>query len=169
MAGLKLGARGKIIGYTRFVEAVPNILQLFEQIENWATHIGSDNMEASAITTTRIANGAVTQAKVADGVGLTASGQYVGDGTVDRDIVVGFRPRHVRLFRLDTSMWFESIGDPINTYFAGRRDNTGAWTGSGVLDAEFQGISAAGFRLGHAAGGGLSNANTRNYSWFAEK
>ena len=169
MATLSLAPRGKILGLTRFVDAVPRLIELLELIENWSSRIGSDNIVAGAIGTSELADASVTAAKVVDGIGRTASGQFTGDGVADREINVGFRPRFIWMIRQDTSMTFEGVGSASSALAAGRRTSAGVWTGSVVLDNDFQGPSANGILLGHAAGGGLSNAVGQTYSYFAEK
>lgn len=167
MSSLSLGTRGKIMGFSRFIEAIPNVIQLFEQIEIWAKHVGTDNLDNLVITTPKVVDGAITPAKLSLGT-QAASGTFTGDGVVDREINIGFRPKYVWFIRGDTSMVFEAV-DFSGTGIAGRRDSTGAWTGSVALDNEWQGISPNGFRLGHAAGGGLSNTLTKVYTWYASK
>lgn len=168
MGVLNLGVRAKITGFSRWSEVMPQVVQVFESIENWTKgRVGTDNFTDSSVTTAKIADGAVTPAKTSGGVARADSGQYTGDGTANREVNLGFRPRYVWVIRHDTSMVFESVGSTSAAMASGRRTSTGTWTGSGVADADWQGCSANGFLLGSGGTGGLSNASGQTYSWFA--
>ena len=138
---------------------------MFDQLENAINgRIAAENLSASAVTTAKIADGAVTQAKVADGVGRVASGDYTGDGTVDRVITLTFTPKWVHVLRNDNSTEFYSIKSAASTRAWWR---VAAGTSANGA-ADWQGAVTLGFKVGSGAGGGTSNASGVVYSYFAE-
>lgn len=127
--------------------------------------ITADNITDLSITTAKLAAGAVTAAKTADGVGQVASGTYTGDASVNRIVSVGFIPRHVEVWKQSTGMVFEAIGSGTIAYSNFMRDAAGVQTSAA---AEWQGIDvtgSGGFKLGSGAGGGLSNTNLITFWW----
>jgi hypothetical protein len=167
MSILSIGARGKITGYTHYADAVGFLVQMFEGIENWSKHVGADNIEAGAIGTTKLLDGSVTQAKVAEGVGRILSGTYTGDGTTANRVInigVTWTPKRVVVLRTDaTAITFETISSSGDTR-AWYRAAAGTF---GNSTTHWQGAVATGFKLGSSATGD-SNAAGVTYSWYAE-
>lgn len=129
--------------------------------------ITADNITDLSITTAKLAAGAVTAAKTADGVGQCASGTYTGDASVNRIVSVGFIPRHVEVWKQSTGMVFEAIGSGTIAYSNFMRDAAGVQTSAA---GDWQGIDvtgSGGFKLGSGAGGGLSNTNLITFWWVA--
>lgn len=127
------------------------------------------NIADGSISTVLIADGAVTPAKIADGVGKIASGTYVGTGVANVIVSVGFIPRRVEVWKQSTAMTFHAIGSGSAAYSNFMRDSAGVLT---TAAAEFQGIDitgSGGFKLGAAAGGGLSNTLGVTFWWIAER
>lgn len=146
-------------------DQLPVLSRLFDLIENAINgRIEATNLADGAVTTTKLAAAAVTSAKVAEGVGLVASGQYTGSGTPDREIAVGFRPKYVQVLRHDTSVVFEALGGVSGAFAAFWRTSVGNLN-SGAAD--WQGITANGFKVGSGAAGGLSDASGQTFSWIA--
>jgi len=127
-------------------------------------HITSDNLDADAIEAANIADGAVTQAKAADGVAKIFSGTFTGNGAADREIDVGYRLRYVKLLKHDDAKVFESIGTSLVDLATWIRDSAGTVTQD---TAEWAGVSANGFTSGSNADGGDSNLTGVTYSYIA--
>lgn len=142
-------------------DALPVISRLFDLIENAINgRIEATNLADGAVTTTKLTAAAVTSAKVAEGVGLVASGQYTGDGSgVARNIPTGFRPKHVEILRHDNSQVFIGVGGVSAAFAAYWRTSVGN-VGSGAAD--WPGIQSDGFNVL-----GTSNAAGQTYSWVA--
>lgn len=150
-------------------EMLPRLKKNLADLEDLLNgRITGDNITDLSITTAKLASGAVTAAKTADGVGQVASGTYTGDGaTLNRIIPVGFIPRHVEVWKQSTGMVFEAIGSGSIAFSNFMRDAAGVQT---TAAADWQGIDvtgSGGFKLGSGAGGGLSNTNTIVYWWVA--
>ena len=103
---------------------------------------------------------------MADGIGLVDSGQYTGDGTIDRVIALTFTPRFVHILSHTDSVEFTGLGSGAIAFAAYHRTQTGNLIGDGTGNADWQGIVTNGFKLGHS-GTGLSNKTGQTYSWVA--
>lgn len=170
----RIGIHGRVQAFSRYVDAVPVLEWLFDQIENTINgQIESTNIATSGVATANIADSAVTAAKlaplsvtsaaIADGIGQVQSLQYTGDGTANRSIALTFQPRYVLILSHTDSITFEAIGSGTSAYAAYWRTSTGALT-SGTTD--FQGISGSAVLLGSGAAN-LSNKSTQTYSVVA--
>lgn len=166
MSTLSLGTRARIAGFSRYIEAMPYLVQLFEAVEVWARHLGTDNLDNLAVTTPKIADGAVTTAKTAEGVARITTGQYTGDGLANREINLGFRAKRVWVIDHTNSIIYESVGDALTAFMAGYRSSAGVWTGSDTTN--WQGVSTNGFKCGTGAANS-SNTSGRTYTYYAEK
>ncbi len=115
-----------------------------------------------AVTLAKIANSAVSYAKTNGEIAGIARGRYTGDGTANREINLGWRPKYVMILKLDDSKIFESIDDgvAVSTWW---RDSAGALN-SGTTN--WQGVSANGF-TGGSNSASTSNTNAINYSYIA--
>lgn len=171
----RVGLHGRVQAAARYVDAIPILEWLFDQIENTLNgQVDSANIAAGGVGTTQLADSSVTTAKlgaqavtslnVDSTVAKIATGQYTGDGTVSREINIGLRARHVTILRHDNATRFEAWGS-TSTAFARIQTTAAGVTSDGGTD--FAGTSAAGFTLGSAAGGGTSNAAGITYSYVA--
>lgn len=129
----------------------------------FAKHITDVNIEDGSLVTALLDDGAVTTDKIADGVSRIASGSYTGDDVAGRIIVLGFRPRYVKVLRHDDSKEFYSADTGTAQLYANWKDSAGT-TGSGA--ANWQGTSATGFTSGSGAAS-TSNATGVTYSYVA--
>lgn len=159
-------------------ENIPVLKSIFDLIENWnAGRVSDDNLQDNAVIaskiadgvvgTSKLATGAVTQVKAADGVAIDASGTYTGDGSANRNITTGFRPRFVIVLRYDDSREFTSLGTAAGLLAAYSRSSSGALKAGGAGNADWQGVTTDGFLLGSSATGGDSNASGVTYSYYA--
>lgn len=165
MSALSLSPRSALLGFSRFTDALPNIIRLLEYVENWASGgVGSDNIADGAVTNTKLGPLAVTTDKTAEGVAKVATGEYVGDGTANREINLGFRAKVVKVLRFSNGQQFESQGDVATAHWAGYRASNGQWTGADTPN--WQGVSANGFMCGSSAGS-TSNINGETYAYQA--
>lgn len=151
---------GFISAFSNFKDAVPTLVQIVQEIEN------AFNGQLSDVN---IQPGSLTIASMADGVGMTASGQYTGTGVADRTIVLPFTPRYVLVLSNSASIEFTAMGSGVGPYSAYHRTSTGALVGDGTGNADWQGITSGGFLLGHAANGGLSNVSAQTFTYVAWK
>ena len=128
-----------------------------------AKHITAINIEDGALGTALYADASVTTDKIADGVSRIASGSYTGDDAAGRIIVLGFRPRYVKVLRHDDSKEFYSADTGLAQLYANWRDSAGT-VGTGAVN--WQGTSATGFTVGSGAAS-TSNATGVTYSYVA--
>jgi hypothetical protein len=140
----------------RFAQARATLIQLFNEIENGFRQLDDSN----------ISPGGISSVSLADGVGLSASGQYTGNGAVDRTIVLPWSPRYVHVVSHADLIDFFGIGSGTGPFAAWHRTTAGAFTSDGTGNNDWQGVTTNGFLLGHI-GTGLSNKNTQLYSYFA--
>ena len=148
-------------------ENLPEVVNNFQMIENLLNgNITGDNIEDLTITGAKVAANTLTYDKMGDGVGRTTGGQYTGDGTQNREINIGFMARFVHIIRHDTGEEFVAIGSGSSALACWRRSSAGVLTSGGTGNADWQGVSTNGFKLGAAVGGGASNA-IQTYSYTA--
>lgn len=152
----KIYLHGFISAFSQFTDAIPTLSDLFDQIQNGFRNLADEN----------ITPGGLSAVSMADGIGLVASGQYTGDGTIDRVVSLTFTPRHVLILSHTDSVEFTGLGSGVIAYAAYHRTQVGNLIGDGAGNADWQGIVTNGFKLGHS-GTGLSNKAGQTYSYVA--
>lgn len=171
----RVGLHGRIQSAATWLEAIPVLEWLLDQIENTLNgQLDDTNMTPKGITGASIADATITAAKLAaasvtpvvisGGIAQFATGLYTGDGTTaNRVIALTFTPSYVLVLRTDaTSITFESIASVGDTR-SWMRSVTGAFTSD---TTNWQGITSLGFKLGSNAAG-TSNAAAVVYSYLA--
>lgn len=132
----------------------PRFLANMDVIKNAMNgHLGTENFPTGGLSTTVLDRA----------VPYTASGQYTGDGTANREINVGFMPRFVLVLSHTNSYTYWSLGDGTQALAAWWLDGNGI-PASGLTD--WQGVSANGFKCGSNTASG-SNISGYVYSYFA--
>lgn len=152
-------------------EDLPILKSILDQTENaFNGNLDDSNITPKSLTAASLADATITGAKIAAstispsnivGTPQTASGTFVGDGTANRTISLGFTPRFVLLVRQSNGTEFTALGDGTVALTAYWRLAAGT-QGSGTTD--WQGVVAGGFKTGSNAGS-TSNVSTETY-WY---
>lgn len=143
--------------------ALENLLQRLSNVLNG--QLDDTNIYPGGLTSASMQVGGLLAVSMADHVGYVDSITYVGDGTANRTVSLGFTARRVLVLRTDaTSVTFESIA-VLGVAYSWWRDAAGAYN---TAATGWQGIVTNGIKLGSNVAN-LSNANGVTYVVAAYK